>query len=85
MATCKNCLYYEKLCFHTLEPHELKLCKDFKDKSNFIEVVRCKNCKNSTRWKNTEDEKMVQRYCHIHSKFTGDNHYCSYGEKRIVV
>ena len=42
--TCKDCLYYDKLCFYALLPSELNLCKDFLDKANVIEVVRCKNC-----------------------------------------
>lgn len=38
MPNCEDCIFYEKLCQHALEEHELKLCKDFKNKADFVEV-----------------------------------------------
>ncbi len=42
--TCKDCLYYDKLCFYALLPSELNLCKDFMNKADVVSVVRCKDC-----------------------------------------
>ena len=47
MAACKDCICYEILCRDTLQGDELKPCKDFKNKADFVEVVRCKDCKHS--------------------------------------
>ena len=44
MASCKDCLYYDKLCFYALLPSELNLCKDFMNKADVVSVVRCKDC-----------------------------------------
>lgn len=42
--TCKDCICYEIICQHTLHDDELKLCESFKNKADFVEVVRCKDC-----------------------------------------
>ena len=36
--TCKDCICYEILCRHALQDDELKLCKHFKNKADFVEV-----------------------------------------------
>ena len=77
MPNCEDCIFYEKLCQHALEEHELKLCKDFKNKAEFVEVVRCKDCE-------------YFRHCNIcifHSEddytfATEPDDFCSYGERK---
>ncbi len=46
MSSCKDCICYEILCRDTLQENELKLCRYFKNKADFVEVVRCKDCRN---------------------------------------
>ena len=39
MSKCENCIHYDCCLFL-----KNKLCLHFKDKSLFVEVVRCKDC-----------------------------------------
>ena len=72
--TCKDCLFYDKLCFHTLEEYELKLCEDFKNKADYVEVVRCKNCVYANDKGDT---------CYFgEGRFVTPEHYCSNGERK---
>lgn len=49
MATCKECIHYD-VCYHIehygrhMETEES--CGGFKNKADFVEVVRCKDCIN---------------------------------------
>lgn len=90
--TCKNCIHYD-LCKITVAdenwtedaPKELKEmfspkgCKDFKNKADFVEVVRCRDCRYFTKGmavgmcKRVKD-KPILPCCY-------DN-FCKYGEKR---
>lgn len=52
MATCKDCIHYlvcdywEKEAYpNDCENYDKALCKFFKNKADFVEVVRCKDCK----------------------------------------
>ena len=72
--TCKDCLYYDKLCFYALLPSELNLCKDFLDKANVIEVVRCKNCVYA-------NENGDVCYFGV-GRFVTPEHYCGYAERK---
>ncbi len=52
MASCKDCIHYEDMCKeHLIECAEhgeaeriLNPCVKFKNKADFVEVVRCFNC-----------------------------------------
>jgi hypothetical protein len=62
---CNDCIY-EKMCESR---YEREHCLSFKDKANFVEVVRCKDCKHlnpmgsggyrkclrDNLWKDTDD------------------------------
>lgn len=71
MATCKDCMNYGGCTseWHKLSKVDIEhLCCNFKNKTDFVEVVRCKDC-----WK---------RYKHCFDKTLEDNDYCSYGERK---
>lgn len=87
MKICKECLYfevcafrYETLCKGTKVEDLIHDCTKFKDRSKYIEVVRCKDCKywhEGTGW------------CDQHSYFEEDewkmfdeDDFCSYGERK---
>lgn len=80
---CNDCIY-EKMCESR---YEREHCLSFKDKANFVEVVRCKNCKFNVA--NMEiDENDGTDYSGkdiVCSYFMTDgmqeNDYCSYGER----
>lgn len=71
--SCKDCLYYALLCRDTLQEDELVMCKYFKDKSDYVKVVRCRKCMYAN------DDGTICRYNVIRS--TEPTNYCKYGAK----
>ena len=81
--TCNDCLYYEA-CTGWVEPDDLmkhnkpETCESFEYKTNYAEVVRCKDCKHRR-------ESAVGIYClpvFGLKRITDLNAFCSYGERR---
>ena len=72
MATCNDCIYYP-VCNYKM------WCDLFKDKTNFVEVVRCKDCLYAT-----------ERYGHLNcihgvsyrNSWNKPDDYCSYGVRK---
>ena len=72
--TCKDCIKADvcELAYHLWDEQEVeKRCKHFKNKADFVEVVRCEKCK----------------YCVTHTcAITGiKTLFCDYGEKPAMV
>ena len=46
MAECKECVHYSVCQYHIDEETEMTVeeCSNFKNKANFVEVIRCKDC-----------------------------------------
>ena len=93
---CKNCVHHNVcLTFSGGIVREVimgnkadKQCGLFKNKEDFVEVVRCKDCKHKVL---TESNRvMCSRNAQKMSCFaewygltaTNDNNYCSYGERK---
>ena len=74
--TCKDCIY-EKMCESR---YEREHCLSFKDKANFVEVVRCKDCKH--RYQPTRCA-LWYAECNGKQYFIerGNEFYCPYGER----
>ena len=83
---CKDCLHRDGCCNFvpiegTIEERAeylyeclKKPCKDFKNEADFVEVVRCKDC----RYAND-----CGTICHYGvGKAVEPEHFCSYGERR---
>lgn len=72
MATCNDCIYYP-VCNYKM------WCDLFKDKTNFVEVVRCKDCLYAT-----------ERYGHLNcihgvsyrNSWNKPDEYCSHGVRK---
>lgn len=86
---CHNCVYY-RMCEFVHEFYEAE-CGDFKNKADFVEVVRCKDCKQfsenieGTRPIEGADGKCFIRMVHsIDTQYCGVcyDDYCSYGERK---
>jgi hypothetical protein len=85
METCKDCLHYEacKNIYEIVFGDNKKYtftgkCYLFKNKADFVEVVRCKDCK---YW---VEEKDFGMFCsHWGSTLTESqaDDFCSYGER----
>ena len=82
--TCKDCIHYDA-CTDWIPPEELlevikpEGCNKFKNKADFVEVVRCKDCK----LRKTNDCAMYHE-CICGRQLDWENNYdfCSYGERK---
>lgn len=88
MASCKDCIQYgeceyaDNIQYEDVE--QLKNdCPGFKNKADFVEVVRCKDCIHKV----VTDDGEFDPYdivCDFHSSDGFDeNDFCSYGEKAL--
>lgn len=89
MAKCKDCIH-EEICDMPIITDGRKNasnCKCFKNKSDFVEVVRCKDCKYCSHHYSIPLEEDIYQ-CRFEF---GDDYpvpmveatfYCGYGEKR---
>lgn len=79
--TCKDCVH-EKVCknaylFKVTPPN---VCSFFKNKADFVEVVRCRECKHCEIWNN--DWFFCKKTVNDAEVIADD--FCSYGERREV-
>lgn len=80
---CGDCIYYP-ICGQWVEESETFPeieggCKVFKSKSDFVEVVRCKDCQYFTEGMAIGMCKRIEDKPIIPCRF---DHFCSYGERR---
>lgn len=78
---CGDCIHFP-VCdtsYETIDNMELK-CPDFKNKVDFVEVVRCKDCLYYEPNPYNKEE-MVCR-CYADWSFPEPNDFCSHGERR---
>lgn len=91
MATCKDYIHYEVCqdgvcdeCFTEETPKTVREmysplgCETFKNKADFVEVVRCKDCK---YWR-TEHGGFCEASNALSEVNNENNDYCSYGERK---
>ena len=58
-----------------------KYCSIFRNKADFVEVVRCPDCKHCI--KDTEYSKKINMgYCEYDNTVHRKTHFCGYGERR---
>lgn len=77
--TCKDCIH-EKTCGKLIweEKDGTIICDDFKNKADYVEVVRCKDCKHRRT-------AMSRCYCLPAfglKQITDLNAYCSHGKRK---
>ena len=76
MANCEDCLHQ---CY--MEATE-EACNFFVDKTKYVEVVRCKDCKNAVNHPFMADSQKVVCTKSVNFRAVESGHYCSYGERR---
>lgn len=78
---CKDCIHYDICIFHA-DGNKTDKCRNYKSKSDVVEVVRCKDCKYwQKRSKGTHGACL--RDGNVDYVFwTYDNDFCSYGERK---
>ena len=86
MATCRDCIGYEYCNPQPKNPRKVeKWCDKFKNKADFVEVVRCKDCKYgdvSTISKTKEGQEEIACYCNLKNAVTDVDGYCPSGERK---
>ena len=81
MATCKDCVHYAVCTFHITE-NENEKCMHFKNKADFVELVRCKDCKHYTNIDTYRNPPRLDfHWCNKLGNITKENDYCSYGKE----
>lgn len=88
MSFCEKCASYDMCKFHqdmfadvfiTFFPHN-ESCPFFKNKADFVEVVRCKNCSHGEKTTNFRTDCTTQ--CNLLNRVMIDNDFCSYGKRK---
>lgn len=82
MSKC-NCIY-EDFCTK-INGSDIVLpqpCEYRKDKTNFVEVVRCKDCIYAHMTIGKEEVKYCDMFDSDGGVYFDKNHYCSYGERK---
>jgi hypothetical protein len=77
--TCKDCIHYDVCQYHITEETDMTVaeCGNFKNKAEFVEVVRCKGCKYYVAEYCTRDIKGRTNMFYMQP-----DDFCSYGERR---
>ena len=83
--SCKDCIHYDVCVIvehsDTDYDHYSEYgCEDFKNKADFVEVVRCEKCKHYEAVKKHNDD--FDGWCVLYDGLTCKNDFCSYGERR---
>ena len=73
MATCKDCEFGGSCVL--LHKSDSQVCNIFTHKKDYVEVVRCKDCKNAK-------QSNIGVYCSFHEIVFSEDDFCSYGERR---
>lgn len=90
--TCKDCIH-KRLCVVKAFPDmfentkwDKERCDQFKNKADFVEVVRCKDCEH---WKRIAFDNIFEcdfgichNPCDETEKETIERDYCSYGKRK---
>ena len=90
--TCKDCLYYEVCPLGLAIQGKTGTCLKFKNKADFVEVVRCEKCKYFREYSDAY-KRAVERAdgdCYLKLIHSCDeqfiacryNDFCSYGERK---
>ena len=82
METCRDCLHYEVCQYHIAEETDMTIneCSyGFKNKADFVEVVRCEDCKESYLAK---DGKLRCDRLYPSLGWVEPRDFCSYGERK---
>lgn len=85
--TCKDCVHYEVCPLGLVANGSTGTCLKFKNKADFVEVVRCKDCEyfipdkylNHTKYPNDLE---ADGLCDNIDKYTDENRYCSSAKRK---
>lgn len=87
MVSCYDCIHCEACSDagdsgYSCLKEDVSKCKHFKNKADFVEVVRCKECKfYKTRKQSARRENKKKSCCRSANIKVNENDFCSFGEK----
>ena len=93
MSTCKDCLHIN-VCkdYASYDKDSIISCDNFKNKADYVAVVRCKDCKYSRPRNESEKHRYFEGVLICESCEMADepvavcfDDFCSYGEKESEV
>ena len=80
---CETCLYNKNCQFLAKHPKTIvDGCTVYKDATNVVEVVRCKDCKYAFMTIDGEEVKYCDMFDSDYGVYFDKNHFCSYGERK---
>ena len=89
MTLCEKCIHGEicadRDCMDIDDERALQSCNDFKNKADFVEVVRCEKCKYgdvSTISKAKDGQEEIACYCTLKNRVTDLDSYCPSGKRK---
>lgn len=87
--TCKDCIHFgacvgaDGVEYATEEALKAD-CPHFKNKADYVEVVRCSKCKHgdvNIVSKTVDGQEEIKCYCDLKKALTDVDYYCPYGER----
>lgn len=90
MARCSDCLYFERCVSLGVELNieknreADKNCLRFKDATDVVEVVRCRDCVYYSRFP-CKNQDGYDGHCHGTNHGTCDSGYCSFGRRKVRI
>ena len=89
--TCNDCLHLKAcediawICRHEFDDQRAERCYQFKNKADFVEVVRCKECKYLHTNGKCYQYPMTSELCDDGIVLgVEEDHFCGYGERKDV-
>ena len=85
MTSCLDCIHYT-ICIAKNPLVKIEYCYQFKNKADFVEVVRCKDCKYgdvSCYALSKDGKKQNANICSLIKKRTSVDYYCPCGERAV--
>ena len=88
MTKCGDCVHFKHICDKYVEADEsfpeVGGCRCFKNKADFVEVVRCKDCKfyHTGKQRSALWEGHTPYCCKSARARRNPNDFCSYGERK---
>lgn len=85
---CGDCIHYESFCSPYALPDEefaeVGGCRVFKNKADFVEVVRCKDCKHCDKAEYffCDFKDATKNVCRLFGRQMQEDDFCSYGERK---
>ena len=82
MSTCKDCLHID-VCkdYASYDKDSIISCDNFKNKADYVEVVRCKDCKKFMPYEWEEHKGDCEEFSELNCCLYEDD-FCSYGERK---